>query len=81
MDTVRNIVNPTPAGDWFSVALCSDGSYGVEKGLIFGYPVRSNGSKLEIVQNIPLNEFSKEKFDVTHKELISEREDVKEMLG
>ncbi|MCB1156787.1 MAG: malate dehydrogenase [Leptospiraceae bacterium] len=81
VDTVRNIVNPTPAGDWFSVALCSDGSYGVEKGLIFGYPVRSNGSKLEIVQNIPLNEFSKEKFDVTHKELISEREDVKEMLG
>lgn len=80
VDTVANIENPTPAGDWFSVGLCSDGSYGVEKGLIFGYPVRSDGKKLEIVQNVPLNEFGKEKFDATHKELISEREAVADML-
>lgn len=80
IDTVKNIITPTHPNDWFSVALCSDGSYGVEKGLIFGYPVRSDGNKLEIVQGLQLNEFGKEKFDITHKELISEREDVKEML-
>src|SRR6266850_5535905 len=43
IDTVRSLVNPTPAGDWFSVGVHSDGSYGIEKGLIFSYPTRSNG--------------------------------------
>lgn len=80
IDTVKNVITPTHPNDWFSVALCSDGSYGVEKGLIFGYPVRSDGNKLEIVQGLQLNDFGKEKFDITHKELISERSDVKEML-
>src|ERR1041384_554269 len=49
VDTVRRIVTPTAPGDWFSVALHSDGSYGIEKGLIFSYPIRSNGKSLEIV--------------------------------
>ncbi|MCE9500674.1 MAG: malate dehydrogenase [Leptospira sp.] len=80
VDTVRQIITPTPAGDWFSVAICSDGSYGVEKDLIFGYPIRSNGKDVEIVQNVPLNDFGKEKFKVTHEELISERKDVSDML-
>lgn len=82
VDTVRQITNVAPLsqGDWFSVAMCSDGSYGVEKGLIFGYPVRSNGTNMEIVQNVPLNDFGKEKFKITHDELIAERNDVKEML-
>jgi malate dehydrogenase len=82
VDTVRKITNvkPVQQGDWFSVALCSDGSYGVEKGLIFGYPVRSNGTNLEVVQDLPFNDFSKEKFKITHDELIAERNDVKEMI-
>lgn len=80
VDTVRNLTNPTPAGDWFSVAVCSNGEYGVDKGLIFGYPVRSNGKEYEIVKDLPLNEFGKEKFDLTHTELKEERDEVKGMI-
>src|SRR5476649_901224 len=59
VNTVYKLTHPTPAGDWFSVAVHSDGSYGIEKGLIFSYPIRSNGSSFEIVQGVPLNDFSK----------------------
>lgn len=80
VDTVRNLVTPTPKNESFSVAVCSDGSYGVEKGIIFGYPIRSNGKDWEIVQNIVHNNFSKEKIDATYRELLSERDAVKELI-
>ncbi|MGJ4788561.1 malate dehydrogenase [Leptospira koniambonensis] len=80
VDTVRQIITPTPAGDWFSVAVTSDGSYGADKGLIFGYPVKSDGTKVEIVKGLELNDFAKEKFNITHDELKSERDEVKGML-
>src|SRR5689334_24074051 len=48
VDSVASIANPTPAGDWHSVCISSDGSYGIEKGLICSFPVRSDGKKLEI---------------------------------
>lgn len=80
VDTVRQIITPTPAGDWFSVALASDGSYDADKGLIFGYPVKSDGNKVEIVKGLELNDFAKEKFNITHDELKSERDEVKGML-
>ncbi|MGJ4747230.1 malate dehydrogenase [Leptospira andrefontaineae] len=80
VDTVRQIITPTPAGDWFSVAVTSDGSYGADKGLIFGYPVKSDGNKVEIVKGLELNDFAKEKFNITHDELKSERDEVKGML-
>src|SRR5436190_22411351 len=57
VDSVRSIVEPTAPGDWHSVCLCSDGSYGIEKGLICSFPVRSTGQKLEIIQGLPVNEF------------------------
>lgn len=50
VDSVRSIVQPTAAGDWHSLCLCSDGSYGVEKGLISSFPIRSNGQQIEVVQ-------------------------------
>ncbi|MCZ8151270.1 MAG: malate dehydrogenase [Rhodobacteraceae bacterium] len=81
VDTVHNIVTPTKAGDWFSAACHSNGEYGVDKGLIFGYPLRSDGKKVEIVSGIEINAFGKEKFDITHKELKEERDEVKGMLG
>jgi malate dehydrogenase len=83
VETVRQITNvqPVPFNDWFSVAVCSDGSYGVEKDLIFGYPVRSNGTKIEIVQGLELNEFAREKFRITHEELIAERNEVSSMIS
>ncbi|TGL59579.1 malate dehydrogenase [Leptospira sarikeiensis] len=80
VDTVRQIITPTPAGDWFSVAVTSDGSYGADKGLIFGYPVKSDGNKVEIIKGLELNDFAKEKFNITHDELKSERDEVKGML-
>ncbi len=73
VDSVRSIIEPTPAGDWHSVCVCSDGSYGIEKGLISSFPVRSNGQKLEIVQGVSVNEFSRAKIDATVHELKEER--------
>ncbi|HTV61390.1 MAG TPA: malate dehydrogenase [Verrucomicrobiae bacterium] len=80
VDTVRNLTTPTRAGDWFSVAVCSRGDYGIQKGLIFSYPIRSNGTKWEIVQNVPLNEFSKAKIAATENELTEERAMVADLL-
>jgi len=80
VDTVRSLITPTPAGDWHSVAVCSDGSYGVEKGLISGFPVRSDGLKWEIVQGVPLNDFSRAKIDASINELKEERALVADLL-
>ena len=80
IDSVRSIAEPAPANDWHSVCLCSDGSYGIEKGLICSFPVRSDGKKLEIVQNVPINEFSRSKIDATVNELKEERSLVAELL-
>ncbi len=80
VDSIRSIVEPTPAEDWHSVCLCSDGSYGVEKGLVSSFPVRSNGQELEIVQRLSLNEFSRAKIDATVNELKEEKAMVSELL-
>ena len=80
VDTVRSIVEPTPPGDWNSVALYSEGSYNIEKGLICSFPVRSTGQKLEIVQGLSINEFSRSKIDATVNELKEERAMVSELL-
>jgi malate dehydrogenase len=80
IDTVRSLVNPTPAGDWTSVAVCGDGSYGIEKGLMFSYPIRSTGKSWEIVQDVPLNEFSRAKIAVTENELKEEKALVSDLI-
>lgn len=80
IETVKNLVNVTPEGEYFSVAVESDGSYGIPAGMIFGFPIKSDGNSWEIVQGIELNEFSKEKIAVTLKELLEEKEAVQEML-
>lgn len=79
LDTVKNLSNKTDDNNWFSVAVCSDGSYGIEKGLMFSYPIRSNGSEWEIVQGLELNEFSKKKIKETEDELKSEKDAVKDL--
>lgn len=73
VDTVRSLVTPTPEGDWNSVAVCADGSYGIEKGLICSFPVRSNGRNWHIVQGLAHNEFSAAKIKATVDELKEER--------
>jgi malate dehydrogenase len=82
VDTVYSIVKPTAPGDWHSVALCSKGDYGVEKGLISSFPVRTlaNGD-LEVVQGLSVGEFSQARIDATVNELKEEREMVRELLG
>jgi malate dehydrogenase len=81
VNTVYKLSHPTPAGDWFSVAVHSDGSYGIEKGLIFSYPIRSSGSQWEIVQGVPLNDFSKAKIAATENELKEEKSLVADLLA
>jgi malate dehydrogenase len=80
VDSVRALTTPTPAGDTFSVAVCSDGSYGIEKGLIFSHPTRSNGSQWEVVQGVPISEFSQSKITATENELKEEKSLVSELL-
>ena len=80
VDTVRSLSQPTPLGDWNSVSVCSDGSYGVDPGLIASFPIRSDGSDWEIVQGVPLNSFGQEKLRATTDELREERNAVANML-
>jgi malate dehydrogenase len=81
IDTVWSLVHPAPAGDWHSVAVCSDGSYGVERGLISSFPIRTAGEDWEIVQKVSLNDFSRQKIDASVNELKEERALVAELLG
>jgi malate dehydrogenase len=81
VDTVVSLVNDTPGNDWHSVALCSDGSYDVEKGLISSFPVRVSGGKWEIVQGLPINDFSCAKIDASIAELREEKSLVSELIS
>ena len=81
IDTVRSLRNDTPANDWHSVAVCSDGNYDVDEGLISSFPVRVRGGKWEIVQKLPLNEFSRAKIDKSIAELREEKSMVSDLLG
>jgi malate dehydrogenase len=80
VDSVRSIIEPTPAGDWHSVCLCSDGSYQVEPGLISSFPVVSDGARLTVVPGLPINEFSRNRIDASVKELKEEKSMVAELL-
>jgi malate dehydrogenase len=80
VDTVHSLINDTPNGDWHSVAVCSDGSYDVEEGLISSFPFCVCGGKLEIVQKVPINDFSRAKIDKSVAELKEEKSLVSELL-
>jgi malate dehydrogenase len=80
LETVRSIVEPTPDDEWHSAAPCADGSYGIEKGLICSFPIRSDGSKVEIVQDLPLNDFSKTRIETSVAELREERALVSDLI-
>lgn len=81
LDTLKSLINPTPEGDWHSVAVCSDGSYGIEEGLIASMPIRTKADgSWEVVQGVPVDEFSQEKIDLTINELKEERDAVKHLI-
>ncbi|MGB1129777.1 MAG: malate dehydrogenase [Haloferula sp.] len=81
LDTVVSLITPTPEGDWHSVAVCSDGSYGIEEGIMASMPIRTNADgSWEVVQGVPVDEFSQEKINATVAELVEEREAVKDLI-
>ncbi len=79
VDGVRRLTTDTPAGQSYSMCMASNGEYGVDKGLIFSFPIRVEGGKLKVVEGIQHNDFGKEKFKATLDELRSERDSVKSM--
>ena len=82
LDTLRSLHFPTPAGDWHSVAVLSDGAYGVAKGILFGFPVRTKADgSWEIVAGLELDAFARERIALTEKELLEERATAAEALG
>jgi len=81
LDHVRSIINKTPAGQWFSAAVPSDGSYGVDEGLVCSFPLVSDGQgNYSIVQNLSMSDWAKEKLEITLAELRSEREVITNLL-
>ena len=80
VDTVRSIIEPTVEEDWHSIALCADGSYGIEQGLICSFPVRSDGNKVEIVQGLPTSTFSRAKIETSVEELKEEKAMVSHLI-
>ncbi len=76
---VRTWVDGTPPGDWVSMGIPSDGSYGVPEGLISSFPVTTGDGAYEIVQGLELNDFSRERIDASVAELVDERDAVKEL--
>ncbi len=80
IDHVRDWVNGTPQGDWVSMGIPSDGSYGIAEGLMFGYPVTCSGGRYEIVKGLEHGDFAKAKIAATHKELTEERAAIEHLL-
>ncbi|MGH8765182.1 MAG: malate dehydrogenase [Burkholderiales bacterium] len=81
IDHVRDWSLGTRDGDWVSMGIPSDGSYGIPEGVLYGYPVTCKGGKYEIVKGIEISDFSRKRMDATLKELHEERDGVKHLLG
>ena len=79
MDHIRNWVQGTPAGDWVSMSVPSDGSYGVPVGLISSFPCTCANGEYSIVQGLPVNDFSRKMIDASVAELIDERDAVRSL--
>jgi malate dehydrogenase len=81
IDHIRDWFRGSAAGDWVSMGIPSDGSYGIPEGVIYSYPVVCRNGQYEIVQGLAIDEFSRQRMDATHKELLEERDGVKDLLG
>ena len=81
IDHMRTWALGTAEGDWVSMGIPSDGSYGIAPGVIYGYPVTCKNGKYEIVQGLEINDFSRARMDATEKELREERASVEDLLG
>jgi malate dehydrogenase len=81
IDHVRTWMLGTPAGDWTSMGIASEGSYGIEAGLIYSYPVSCSDGAYRIEQGLTIDEFSRKRMDLSAAELREERDGVRELLG
>jgi malate dehydrogenase len=81
IDHMHTWAHGTAEDDWVSMGIPSDGSYGIEPGVIYGYPVICKGGKYEIVQGLEINDFSRARLDATDKELREERAAIGDLLG
>lgn len=81
LEHMRDWVNGSASDNWVSMAVPSDGSYGIPQGLIFSYPVVCSGGEYSIVQGLEINEFSQSKIDATKKELEEERDAIAHLLS
>jgi malate dehydrogenase len=80
IEHIRDWVLGTPSGDWVTMGIPSDGSYGIPEGVMFGYPVTCQDGEYKIVQGLPVSEFSKGRIAATHKELLEERSAIEALL-
>jgi malate dehydrogenase len=81
IDHVRDWLAGSREGDWVSMGMASDGSYGIPEGVIYGYPVTCRGGSAQIVKGLEISEFSRKRMDATLKELHEERDGVKHLLS
>ena len=81
IDHIRTWVSGTAEGDWVTMGVPSDGSYGIPEGVIFGYPVTCRGGQYQVVKGVEVSEFSRKRIDATLKELHEERDSVKPLLA
>ncbi len=80
IDHIHDWMLGSAADDWVSMAIPSDGSYGIEEGVVYSYPVVCKDGDYEIVQGLDIDDFSRERMDATHQELLEEKDGVKDLL-
>ena len=81
VDGLRALATETPAGQAYSMATCSQGQYGVDEGLIFSFPCRTENGVVKVVEGVALNDAARGYVDVNIEALREERDAVKELLG
>jgi malate dehydrogenase len=80
VDHMRDWTLGTPADDWVSMAIISDGSYGITEGIVYSFPVRCQDGRYEIVSGLSVDDFSRERMQATEQELVEERDAVEHLL-
>ena len=81
IDHIRDWFRGSTQGDWVSMGIPSDGSYGIPEGVIYSYPVVCRSGHYEIIEGLAIDEGSRKRMDATHQELLEERDGVKDLLG
>ena len=81
IDHMHDWIMGTPEGDWVTMGIPADGSYGIAEGVLYGYPVTCKGGEYQIVKGIEISDFSRKRMETTLKELHEERDGIKQLLG